>query len=78
MMSHLVTAFKGEFDFKDEKYLKTSQKNAWDFARSCKFSPPPRDIIFVHRKLGGIFFLLRRLEAKVELSDFVKELHLDE
>ncbi len=78
MMEHLVSAFKGDFDFKDESYVKISQRNAWNFARACQFSPPPRELTFVHRKLGGVFFLLRRLEAKIDLYPFVKDLGLVE
>jgi len=68
MMEHLSSAFTGDFDFKNEDFVKVSQKNAMNFARSCKFSPPPAELTFVHRKLGGIFFLFRRLEVKLNLE----------
>jgi predicted unusual protein kinase regulating ubiquinone biosynthesis (AarF/ABC1/UbiB family) len=70
MMEHLITAFKGDFDFTSEDYLKKSNKLAWDLARSCQFSSPPKDLIFVHRKLGGLFFLIRRFEVKINLEPY--------
>jgi len=70
MMEHLATAFEGDFDFKNENFVKLSQKNAMNFARACKFSPPPAELTFVHRKLGGVFFLFRRLEVKLNLEKY--------
>jgi predicted unusual protein kinase regulating ubiquinone biosynthesis (AarF/ABC1/UbiB family) len=74
MINHLISAFKGEFHFKDENYLKQSQKNGWEFVKACEYSSPPRELSFVHRKLGGVFFLLRRLDVKLDLRPFVKDL----
>jgi hypothetical protein len=31
--------------------------------------PPPPDMLYVHRKLGGLYLLLNRLNAKVPISE---------
>jgi aarF domain-containing kinase len=38
--------------------------------RSLEFSPPPRRLLFLHRKLGGIFQLLRRLDLELDLQPY--------
>ena len=45
---------------------------AVSFSRKIKYSAPPKKIIFLHRKLGGIFQLLRMLQVELDLSRFVQ------
>jgi aarF domain-containing kinase len=35
-----------------------------------RFSPPPRRLLFLHRKLGGLFQLLRRLDLRLDLAPY--------
>lgn len=58
------------FDFKDADYSKRTREATQAFAQSLRFSPPPRKIIFLHRKLGGIFAFLKRLEAEIDVSAY--------
>ena len=58
------------FDFKDADYSRRTREATQAFAQSLKFSPPPRKIIFLHRKLGGIFAFLKRLEAEIDVSAY--------
>ena len=32
---------------------------------------PPPDILYLHRKLGGLYLLLKRLSARVPVSDLI-------
>jgi aarF domain-containing kinase len=59
-----------EFDFKDKHFVKESQRLSWGLSQKAEFSPPPKDLIFLHRKLGGIFTINRRLEAKLKLRPY--------
>lgn len=79
MMDVVIAPFRHEglFDFAHETYSEASKKASLDFAKSLKFSPPPRDLIFLHRKLGGVFQTLKRLGVKMDLQDIWKEMMKD-
>jgi aarF domain-containing kinase len=72
MMDLLADPFRrnGPFDFSDKSYYSTSRDMSWELTRRCRYSPPPKDLLFLHRKLAGIFVLIRRLEVKVILRDY--------
>ena len=59
------------FDFKDDRYVENVRKMTQTLVKRMKFSPPPRDLIFLHRKLGGIFQFLRGLEVTLELKPYL-------
>lgn len=58
------------FDFSNSDYSIRSQTVVKAFARSLKYSAPPHRIIFLHRKLGGIFALLKRLSISMDISNY--------
>jgi aarF domain-containing kinase len=58
------------FDFNDRAYFKHSQNVSQDFSRLSEFTPPPSKLIFLHRKLVGIFGLLKDLGLKVDLRSY--------
>jgi len=58
------------FAFRDAGYNERSQVIGRRFIRSLRFSPPPRRLMFLHRKLGGIFQLLKRLDLKLDLRPY--------
>lgn len=62
------------FKFTDSDYAQRSRDIARRFTQSLKYSPPPRQILFLHRKLGGIFNLLRKLETEIDLTPYWKEM----
>jgi hypothetical protein len=70
MMEVVMAPFRHEgiFDFAYETYSENSKKVSLEFARALKYSPPPRDLIFLHRKLGGVFQTLKRLGVKLDLQ----------
>jgi hypothetical protein len=72
MMECLAAPFRQEapFDFADKKFYEDSKNLSWDLSRKCKYSPPPKDLLFLHRKLAGIFILIRKLEVKIILKDY--------
>jgi aarF domain-containing kinase len=69
MMDVVIAPFRhvGMFDFATETYSQNSKEASLAFAKALKFSPPPRDLIFLHRKLGGVFQTLKRMETKLDL-----------
>ena len=62
------------FAFRDAGYAERSSDVSRRFIRSLEFSPPPRRLLFLHRKLGGIFQLLRRLELELDLRPYWEQM----
>ncbi len=60
------------FDFSDSEYTKKIRSQALKFSRQLKYSAPPKKLIFLNRKLGGIFLLLKKMKMKEDLTDFRK------
>lgn len=58
------------FAFRDAGYDERSRDIGRRFVRSLRFSPPPRRLMFLHRKLGGIFQLLKRLDLALDLTPY--------
>jgi len=59
-------AFEGEYDFaaaKISERLSELSDQAYDFKEF--WQTPPTDILYLHRKLGGMFMLATRLRARV-------------
>ncbi len=62
------------FAFDDASYAKRLQELGERFARSVRYSPPPKNLVFLHRKLGGLYQLLRRLDLSLDLRPFLDRL----
>ncbi|MCB0411660.1 MAG: AarF/ABC1/UbiB kinase family protein [Bdellovibrionales bacterium] len=62
------------FRFKDADYAKKANEVGRRFTSSLKYSAPPRKLIFLHRKLGGIFNLLRRMDVSINLTPYWKKM----
>ncbi len=58
------------FAFRDADYAARSRDIGSRFTKSLAYSPPPRRLLFLHRKLGGIFQLLRRLDLELDLRPY--------
>ena len=64
------------FDFGDSEYSQTVRTEAMKFSRKLVYSAPPKKLIFLHRKLGGIFMLVKKMNIKADLTEF-REIMLD-
>jgi len=62
------------FAFRDGDYATRSRVVVQRFIQSLRFSPPPRRLIFLHRKLGGIFQLLKRLDIELDLQRYWQQM----
>jgi aarF domain-containing kinase len=62
---------KTYFELNSDEYTDAMKSVGMKLVRELRFSPPPRDLIFLHRKLGGIFQILRRLEVTLDLRPFL-------
>src|SRR5690606_14604772 len=62
------------FRFKDEDYARRANEVGRRFTTSLRYSVPPKQILFLHRKLGGIFNLLRRMDVSINLTPYWKKM----
>jgi aarF domain-containing kinase len=58
------------FDFSNKKYFDHTKEASNSFGKVAKYSPPPYEIVFLHRKLVGVFGILRDLHLKIDLRDY--------
>lgn len=58
------------FRFGDLDYSARVRDALMTFVRSAQYSAPPRKIIFLHRKLGGIFNILKALDVQIDLVPY--------
>jgi aarF domain-containing kinase len=58
------------FHFKNLEYVKKQRATLQEFTQSLRHSPPPKKILFLHRKLGGIFSFLKKLEAEIDVAPY--------
>jgi aarF domain-containing kinase len=73
MMQLIVRIFRPEaqpFMFSDSGYLKEIREATLNFANHVKYTAPAQQLIFLNRKLGGMFHLLKDLRASADLSVF--------
>jgi aarF domain-containing kinase len=78
-MKHSVEPFfsqseDGFFHFANNDYTDKTAALGKDFVLALKYTPPPSKLLFLHRKLGGVFALLKRLEVKMDLNTYWKSL----
>jgi aarF domain-containing kinase len=59
-----------KFNFADREYNEKTKECVKKFVMSLKYSPPPYKLLFLHRKLGGISALLRRLQVEMDLTKY--------
>jgi len=61
---------RGPFDFASEAYSSDMRKSSLHFTKLISYSAPPHQILFLHRKLSGVFRLLQAMRVKIPLQDY--------
>lgn len=56
------------FDFSDENHAIQSNNAGKILSRELVYSPPPYSIVFLHRKLAGVYSILKSLKVKLDVS----------
>lgn len=59
-----------KFQFNDDSFLKENSRLSRELLQKLKYSPPPHQLIFLHRKLGGVYAILRKLEVEIDVNEF--------
>ena len=58
------------FNFSDDTFIKENSRLSKELLQKLKYSPPPHQLIFLHRKLGGIYAILRKLAVEIDVNQF--------
>jgi aarF domain-containing kinase len=77
MMALIASIYRKDtqpFDFASSEYLAEVRATTIDFGNSVRFTAPAKDLIFLNRKLGGMFHLLKDLGVSYDLSEFWKRI----
>ncbi|WP_413561282.1 ABC1 kinase family protein [Bdellovibrio sp. HCB209] len=62
---------QGNYDWKNTDLPQRLSKKVFQIARQFSFRSPPREIIFLDRKTGGVFIFLSILKAKMRGRDLL-------
>jgi aarF domain-containing kinase len=58
------------FDFSDVNHALQSQTAAKALAEELIYSAPPYQLIFLHRKLAGVYSILKALDVQLDISSY--------
>lgn len=59
-----------DFDFSDVRHSIESQAAAKALSQELVYSPPPYSIVFLHRKLAGVYSILKNLKVRLDVSPY--------
>lgn len=65
-----ATSSNGCFNFADPIFLDKSQIAAKELTRHLVHSSPPPGLVFLHRKLAGVYSILKSLKVELDVSDY--------
>ncbi len=60
----------GLFQFSDKEFLVKAQDIGRRFTAGLKYSAPPHKIMFLHRKLGGLYSFLKKLDVAIDIGPY--------
>lgn len=58
------------FDFSNQDHSLNSQQTAKNLADELVYSPPPYSLVFLHRKLAGVYSILKALGVQLDVSSY--------
>jgi aarF domain-containing kinase len=75
MVRHSMCLFEPSrqpVDFTDPEYMKQSKDLALAFIRRSKYTAPPESLLFLNRKISGLYRLLGLLEVRQDLTPYIE------
>jgi predicted unusual protein kinase regulating ubiquinone biosynthesis (AarF/ABC1/UbiB family) len=67
----LAEPFRGTYDWGASDLPVRAARAGAEVALAFKLRPPPREVVFVDRKLGGVFVFLSTLKAKIDAKSLL-------
>lgn len=58
------------FDFSDKNHSLQSNNAAKALSDELTYSPPPYELVFLHRKLAGVYSILKSLGVQLDISSY--------
>jgi aarF domain-containing kinase len=58
------------FDFSNQQHVINSNNASKVLSAELIYSPPPYNLVFLHRKLAGVYSILKSLEVKLDISGY--------
>lgn len=65
---------KQPFHFADVSFEKRNREANLAFSKALVYSPPPKKLIFLHRKLGGIFNWAKKMGVTLDLRPYWQQM----
>ncbi len=65
-------------DFRDKRFVDEAGERLKGYYRALTCSPPPAQLLFLHRKLGGVYSMGRALQARLDLLPFAARLEVSQ
>ncbi|MBX7231666.1 MAG: AarF/ABC1/UbiB kinase family protein [Bdellovibrionales bacterium] len=62
------------FDFSDQQHAVNSQKSTKALAQELVYSPPPYNLVFLHRKLAGVYSILKSFGVSLDVSGYWQQM----
>lgn len=59
-----------KFQFSDSTFMKENAAIARELLQILKYSAPPHQLLFLHRKLGGVYGILKKLSVEINIHEF--------
>lgn len=69
----LFTKEQQPVNFGDIDFINDMRRRVFDIIRMIKHSGPARQVIFLNRKLGGMFHLLKEMQVEMDIYPFWEE-----
>lgn len=73
IMEDIISMFRPEnqpFDYSNPNYLQDMRTLTTNLIKEVKYSAPAKRMIFLNRKLGGMYHLLREAGCKIDLHEY--------
>ncbi len=61
-------------DFQDKRLVENASEKLKAYYQCLTCSPPPAQLLFLHRKLGGVYSMARALQARIDLLPYAARL----
>src|SRR5690606_14552801 len=78
IMEDIVSMFRPEnqpFSYSDPTFLQDIRVRTTALIKQVEYSAPARKMIFLNRKLGGMYHLLREARCQIDLHAYWREVH---
>ena len=59
-----------KFQFSDSTFMKENAAIARELLQKLKYSAPPHQLLFLHRKMGGVYGILKKLGVEIDVYEF--------